>query len=201
MRLYNAMSGNAKRVRIFIAEKGLDIPRVDLELGKDTRTPDFRKLNSLGEVPVLELEDGEVITESRAICRYLDVQFPELPLMGVNALEQGHIAMWSERIHGHLFMTYGLMVRHTLPLFADIVRQVPEFAETQRKAIPDKWIWLDSEMFDGRPYIAGETFSFADVEGMTALMLADIFDLGIPQTCTHATRWAQAMRERSSWSA
>ena len=201
MRLYNSMSGNAKRVRIFIAEKGLDIPRVDLELGKDTRTPDFRKLNSLGEVPILELENGQIITESRAICRYLDIRFPELPLMGVSAFEQGHIAMWSERIHGHLFMTYGLMVRHTLPLFADIVRQVPDFAETQRAAIPDKWIWLDNEMSDGRAYIAGEAFSFADVEGMTALMLADIFDLGIPQTCTHAIRWAQAMRERSSWSA
>lgn len=201
MKLYNAMAGNPKRVRIFIAEKGIDVPRVELELGKDTRTPEFRKLNSLGELPILELDDGRIITESRAICRYLDVQYPETPLMGVDAFDQGHIAMWSERIHGQLFMTYGLMVRHKIPLFADVVDQIPAFAETQRNAIPEKWRWLDNEMSDGRPFIAGKSFTFADVEGMTALMLADTFDLGIPETCEHATQWANTVRQRPSWEA
>lgn len=201
MKLYNAMAGNPKRVRIFIEEKGIDIPRVEMELGTDTRTPEFRALNSLAELPILELDDGRIITESRAICRYLDIRFPETPLMGVDAFEQGHIAMWSERIHGQLFMTYGLMVRHTIPLFADVVDQVPAFAESQRNAIPEKWRWLDKEMSDGRPFIAGEAFSFADVEGMTALMIADAFDLGVPESCEHAMQWANAMRQRSSWEA
>ena len=87
MKLYNATSGNTKRVRIFIAEKGIEVPRVELELGVDTRAPDFRKLNSLGEVPVLELDDGRVISESIAICRYLEAVHPEPPLMGRDAFE------------------------------------------------------------------------------------------------------------------
>lgn len=201
MKLYNATAGNPKRVRIFVEEKGIDIPRVELELGTDTRTPEFRALNSLAELPILELDDGQIITESRAICRYLEIQFPETPLMGVDAFEQGHIAMWSERIHGQLFMTYGLMARHTIPLFADVVDQVPAFAESQRNAIPEKWRWLNREMSDGRQFIAGETFSFADVEGMTALMIADAFDLGIPESCKYAKQWAKAMRQRPSWEA
>lgn len=201
MKLYNAMSGNTKRVRIFMAEKNIDIPRVDLELGSGTRTAEYRKINSLGEVPALELDDGQVITESRAICRYLESRFPDYPLMGQNALEHGKIAMWSERIHGHLFMTYGLYVRHTLSLFDGVVDQIPDFANTLRKAIPEKWRWFDREMADGRPYIAGDQFSFADVEGMTALMIADALEIGIPGSCGHAHSWAHAMRSRTSWGA
>ena len=201
MKLYNAMAGNPKRVRIFIAEKGIEIPMVELEIGTDTRSSEFRKLNSLPELPVLELDDGQIITESRAICRYLDVRFPENPLMGVTAEEQGHIAMWSERIFWNLFMHYGLMVRHTIPLFADVVDQVPAFAESQRNVIPEKWRWLDEEISDSRPFIAGDSFSFADVEAMTVLMLADAFDLGIPEDCEYVTQWATNMRQRTSWGA
>lgn len=88
MKLYNANAGNPKRVRIFIAEKGVDIPRVDLEAGSDTRTEEFRKINSLQELPVLELDDGSIITESVAICRYLEARFPEPPLMGRDAFDK-----------------------------------------------------------------------------------------------------------------
>jgi len=201
MKLYDANAGNAKRVRIFIAEKGIDVPREVLELGKDTRTPEFKKLNSLGEAPVLKLDNGQVITESIAICRYLDLAFPETSLMGRDALEQGHIEMWSQRIYSQIFLTIGLMVRHKLPLFADVLEQVPAFADTQRKAMPEKWRWLDQEMTDGRPFIAGDTFTFADVQGMTALTITDIFDLSVPDECAYASRWAEAMRARPSWEA
>ena len=199
MKLYNAMAGNPKRVRIFIAEKGIDVPRIELELGKDTRSPEFLALNSLGELPILELDDGRIITESRAICRYLESHYPVTPLMGVNAYEQGHIAMWSERVYAQLFMTYGLMIRHSIELFADVVDQVPEFADALRNSIPEKWKWFDKELSDGRPFIAGEQFSFADVEGMTVLMIADAIELGIPDTCEFANFWASAVRQRESW--
>ena len=199
MRLYHAMSGNTKRVRIFLAEKQIEIPRVELTLGTDTRTAAYRRINSLGEVPALQLDDGQVITESRAICRYLDLAFPDIPLMGITAEEQGRIAMWSDRIHGHLFMAYGSMVRHRMPLFADVVEQVPTFAETQERLIPQKWAWLDEMLSDASPFIAGEQFSFADVEGMTVLMLAEATALDVPKTCPNARRWADAMRRRPSW--
>ncbi len=201
MKLYNANSGNAKRVRIFIAEKGIEIPRVELELGLDTRAPQFLKINSLGEVPVLELDDGKIITESLAVCRYLEAAFPEPSLMGRAPAEQGHIEMWSQRIYGQLFMTYGLFVRHSIPLFADVVDQIPTFAESQKAAIPGKWSWLDTEMADGRPFIAGNAFSMADVQAMTVLWIADALSLPIPEHCHHAKSWAAAMRSRPSWNA
>ncbi|WP_109354036.1 glutathione S-transferase family protein [Sphingorhabdus sp. EL138] len=201
MKLYDANAGNAKRVRVFIAEKGIDVPRKVLELGTDTRTPEYLKVNSLGEVPALELDNGDVITESIAICRYLELAFPENPLMGRTPFEQGNIEMWSQRVYSQLFLTIGLMVRHQLPLFADVLEQIPAFADAQRKAMPEKWRWLNKEMADGRPFIAGETFSFADVHGMTALTITDIFELSAPADCEHVVKWAQIMRERPSWSA
>ncbi len=201
MKLYDANAGNPKRVRIFIAEKGIDVPRKVLELGKDTRSPEFLAINPLGEVPALELDDGQIITETYAICRYLEAEFPDNPLMGHSAAEQGHISMWSQRVHGHLFMTLGLIVRHELPLFADVVDQVPAFAQSLRTGIPQKWEWFDAQMSDGRDFIAGEKFTFADVEGMASLMIADAFDLGPTEDCTHVLRWANSIRARPSWEA
>ncbi|WP_415403336.1 glutathione S-transferase family protein [Tateyamaria sp. SN3-11] len=201
MKLYDAQSGSTKRVRVFMAEKGIDLPKDVLVLGTDTRTAEFLKLNSLGEVPVLELDDGKVITDSTAICRYLDHAFPEKPLMGRTAYEQGHIEMWSQRMFQEIFLPVGLTVRHTLPLFAEVLEQVPAFATAQRRAMPGKWRWLDGELADGRPFIAGDAFSFADVQGITALAPADIFDLGPPEDCEHVCRWADAMRQRASWAA
>lgn len=199
MRLFHAPSGNTKRLRMFMAEKNIEIERVEVALGTDTRSKDFRTLNSLGQVPVLELDDGQILTESYAICLYLERLFPENPLMGTDAVSQGQIAMWRERMHGQLFLPYGQLVHHSAQLFADIVEQIPEFAESQRRLIPDKWTWFDQEMADGRPFIAGRAFSVADIEGMTALFIADAFDLGIPRACTEAHRWANAMRQRASW--
>lgn len=201
MKLYDTNSGNTKRVRIFIAEKGIEISRVALELGKDTRSPEFLRLNSLGELPVLELDDGRILTESLAICRYLEAEFPERPLMGTTPFEQGHIEMWSQRIYAHLFMTHGNFVRHSMDFFNAVMEQVPEFAEAQRRAIPEKWMWLDREMSDGRDYIAGDTFSMADVHGMTVLMIADGLKISIPGQCACVNRWAAAMRGRPSFQA
>lgn len=199
MKLYNTNSGNTKRVRIFVAEKRIDIPRVEMLLGTDTRTPAFQQLNSLGELPVLELDDGRIITESLAICRFLEAAFPDRPLMGKTPFEQGHIEMWSQRIYTQLFMTHGNFVRHSMDLFAAVMEQVPQFAAAQRRAIPDRWAWLDREMSDGRRFIAGDTFTMADVHGMTVLTIADGLQLAIPDECGHVNRWTEAMRTRSSF--
>ncbi len=201
MKLYNAPSGNTKRVCIFLAEKGADVPRVELKLGSDTRTPEFKELNSLGELPVLQLDDGRVITESFAICRYFEAVFPDPPLMGTDPIEQAQIEMWSQRIHAQLFLTYGNFVRHSIALFADVMEQVPAFADAQRRAIPDKWAWLDAEMSDGRSHIAGDRFSMADIHGMCVLMIADGLGLPVPPACKWANRWADAMRQRPSFAA
>jgi len=202
MKLYNAQAPNPWRVRIFCMEKGLDVPRVDLEFGKgDTRTPEFLAMNSLGEVPVLELDDGRVLTESVAICRYLESLHPEPNLMGRDGFDQARIEMWNRRIELHVSVTVANVGLHTIPFFAKKVEQVPVFAEAQRRTLAKKWAWLDREMADGRPYFAGDRFTVADITGMLALRVADIVDETIPPELANLKQWETSVRSRSSWNA
>lgn len=203
MKLYDfTLAPNPRRVRMFLAEKGIDVPMAQVNTREMEQFADwYQKIVPQGIVPALELDDGTIITESLAICRYLEAAFPDPPLMGRDATEQGVIEMWSQRIYGQLLITYGFFVRHSLPLFADVVDQVPAFAESQKAAIPGKWEWLEAEMADGRPFIAGEAFSMADIQAMTVLWIADGLDLPIPEHCASLNKWATAVRKRPSWDA
>jgi glutathione S-transferase len=140
MKLYIAPGPNSYRVRILMAEKGIELPLVELDYAKrEHKAPEFLKLNSLGQVPVLELDDGTVITESVAICRYLEAVHPTPSLFGSNAASIGLIDMWNRRIENEVFATIGNVVLHTDEFFKERLIQVPEFAEAQRKMIPGKW--------------------------------------------------------------
>jgi glutathione S-transferase len=113
MKLYNGLSPNGARVTTFLAEKGVDIPTVDISvLDGQTRTPEFRKINSLGQVPVLELDDGTILTESVAICRYLELIHPKPSLFGESRVEQAQIEMWNRRMERHIFDTVGNVGMH-----------------------------------------------------------------------------------------
>lgn len=202
MKLYNGPTPNPRRVRIFLAEKGLDVPRVDLDLrAGENRTPEFLKLNSLGQVPVLELEDGGVITESMAICRYIEELYPEPPLFGSDPRERARIEMWNGRMAFQVFSPIANVAWHTLPFFASRRVQVAAFAEAERQVVPKKWAWLDAELADGRPFVAGDSFSVADITGMATLLLGDLLKIEIPATLTNVHRWDERVRARPSWSA
>lgn len=202
MQLYNGGAPGPRRVRIFMAEKGIDLPRKDLELqNNEARTPEFLEKNSLGAVPVLELDDGTVITESVAICRYLEEQHPAPALFGADALERAKVEMWNRRMELEVFNTLASVVQHSLDFFKDRLIQVPAYAEAQRETAARKFEWLDGELSDGRPYVAGEIFSVADITGMAALGIAGFIEIPIPEACTHVHRWADRMRSRPSWDA
>lgn len=202
MKLYQGDGPNSYRVRIFMAEKGIDVPRVRVDFGKmEHRSPEFLKLNSLGQIPVLVLDDGAVITESIAICRYLEALHPTPALFGTDALEQAKVEMWSRRIELEIFGTIGSVALHSEEFFKDRLVQFPAFAETQRQAVPGKWAWLDREMADGRPFIAGDRFSVADIHGMVASWLGDVFGMAIPASLENVGRWNEAVRQRPSWNA
>jgi glutathione S-transferase len=202
MKLYNANAPNPRRVRIFLAEKGLDVPRVDLDLqAGETRTPEFRKLNSLGQTPVLELEDGGLITESMAICRYIEELHSDPPLFGTDPRDRARIEMWNGRMTHEIYGPIGNVAQHSLPFFATRRIQVPAFAEAERQVVPEKWAWLDAELADGRPFIAGDSFSMADITGMTASLLGDFLKIKIPAALTNVRRWDECVRARPSWSA
>ncbi len=202
MKLYDAKAPNPRRVRIFIAEKGMDVPRdtLDLDSGQ-ARTPGFLAKNSLGQVPVLELDDGTVITESVAICRYLDSLQPDPPLFGGTPKGEAQVEMWNRRMELEILNTIANVAQHSFPFFKDRVTQVPAFAAAQMALIPAKWAWLDSEMADGRPFIAGDSFSAADITGMVATKLSELLGSPIPDSLAHVARWDAEVRARPSWNA
>jgi glutathione S-transferase len=203
LRLYQGMGPNSYRVRIFMAERGIgDVEMVEVRLDHgEHRTDAFRALNSLGRIPVLALPDGTAISESVAICRYLDETRPGTPLFGAEPVERATIEMWSRRIEQEIFATIGNVALHGDPFFAERLVQFPAFAEAERGAVAARWTWLDAEMSDGRAFIAGENFSAADATGMVASWLGEILGIGIPETARHVLRWDERMRDRPSWNA
>ena len=203
MKLYShAVAPNAWRVRAFLAEKGADVETVTIEFEKgDTQTDDYLAMNSLGQVPVLELEDGKALPESIAICRYLESQFPDPALFGTSAHGQAWVEMWNRRMELLLMNTVGNIGLHTLPFFATRVHQIPQFADAQKEALAQRWAWLDAEISDGRPFVAGDAFSVADITGMTALKISDIVELSVPDDLAHVKKWEASVRARPSWDA
>ncbi len=203
MKLHShAVAPNAWRVRAFLAEKGAEIDTVNVEFDKgDTQTEHYLAMNSLGQVPVLELGDGTALPESIAICRYLESQFPDPALFGTGAHGQAWVEMWNRRMELLIMNTVGNIGLHALPFFADRVHQVAEFAEAQKKTLIERWAWLDAEISDGRPFVAGAAFSVADITGMTALKIADIMELAVPGDLAHVKTWEATVRARPSWGA
>ncbi|MDK1493085.1 glutathione S-transferase family protein [Sinorhizobium sp. 7-81] len=202
MKLYQGMGPNSYRVRIFMAEKGITLPMANIDFFKNEhRSPEFLKLNSLGQIPVLELDDGTIITESVAICRYLEETHPEPPLFGTDAVSRAKVEMWNRRAELVIFATVGNVALHTEDFFKDRLTQFPAFAETERQAVPKKWAWLDRELADGRPFLAGDSFSIADITAGVCGWLGEAFGMEIPASLTNVQRWNERVRSRPTWNA
>jgi glutathione S-transferase len=200
VKLYCGIGPNSYRVRIFMAEKGIDMPKVEIDLmAGEHKRPEFLKLNSLGQIPVLQLDDGKILTESVAICRYLEELHPTPALFGRTAFEKGLVEMWNRRVEIELFGTVGNVALHSDPLFAERLTQFPEFAKTERERAPTKWAWLDREMADGRPFIAGDFYSVADITAGVVAWLADFFGIEMPKDIPHVKAWLERVHARPGW--
>ncbi len=203
MKMYTTkVAPNPKRVHIFLAEKGIEVECVEIDLGNSVNlNADFVAISPLARVPVLELDDGSHIAESGGICRYFEEQQPEPPLFGTDAKDKAVVEMWNRRMELLLMNTVANVGLHTLPFFATRVNQVPDFAEAQKDTLTKRWAWLNEEISDGRPFVAGDAFSVADLTGMTALKICDIVGLSVPDDLTHVNTWEGAVRARPSWNA
>lgn len=200
MKLYNGMSPNGFRVTAFLAEKGMEVPTVEVSpLQGDTRKPEHFKRNSLGEIPVLELDDGSFLTESIAICRYLEELHPEPALFGKTPEERARVEMWNRRMEQQIMQVIGAAGLHEIPFFAEKVEQMPEYAASQRRAFAKKLEWLDSEFSDGREYVAGDNFSVADITGMAALMICRIMKQDVPASLKYIKQWQDKVQQRGAW--
>lgn len=201
MKLYGEANPapNPRRVRIFLAEKGVDLPeiRVGMRQGGH-KSPEHKARNSLGQVPTLELEDGTTISESVAICRYLEALHPQPPMFGTTPLEQAQIDMWVRRIEFQLLIPVGMFWRHAHPLTAALLKQNIEFGESNRETVARALKWLDREMADGRPFIAGQTYSIADIVAQTTIDFAAFTGLEVPEDVPHLTAWLERVGSRPS---
>ena len=197
MKLYNLGAGmNPRRVRIFLAEKGVEVPMVEIDMMKgENRTPEFLAINPMGTLPVLELDDGTILTESVAICRYFEELHPEPNLFGNTALERAQVEMWNRRMEFELMVPMALCFRHTHEMWAGRNPQVPEFGELCRNNATDRMRWLDKELAD-REFIAGDRYTIADITGQCGFLLGKNTGTPIPEECANLTRWFKAVASR-----
>ncbi len=198
MKYYNSIGPNPRVVTMFMAEKGIEIPEVTIDLrgGENRRAPYNVEVNPAGQTPALELDDGSVLTEITAICEYLEEIFPEPPLIGTTAEERAKTRMWTRRVDIKICepLTNGFRYAEGLPLFEPRMRCLPEAATGSQSDRAGRIAWLDPLIAE-RDFIAGDTLSLAD------LLLFAFLDFGvsvgqpIDPAFTNIVRWYERMKK------
>ena len=200
MKLYDSVRApNPRRVRIFLKEKAIEIPTVPVDLGTfEHRDPAFAKVNPLQRTPALELDDGTVITESVAICRYFEEIQPEPSLFGRTPLEKALVEMWNRRAELELFVPITHVFRHGHPGMAKHeVPQVAEWADVNRPKILEGLKLLD-EHLSKHEFLAGSAYSIADITALCAIDFMKPTKTRVPDEMMHLIRWHQSVSSRPS---
>jgi len=200
MKLYDGgRAPNPRRVRIFLAEKGITVPTEQVELGKlQQRSDAYTAVNPMQRVPALVLDDGSVIAESIAICRYFEALQPDPPLFGRGALESALIEMWQRRVEFHLFLPVATVFQHLHPAMKIMVDpQVAQWGEANKPRVLDFLRFLDGELAN-RPFVAGSDYSVADITALAAVDFMRVSKLAVPDDLVHVRRWHEAVSARPS---
>ena len=199
MKHYDAKTApNPRRVRIFFAEKHLVVPVEQVDIASaSNRSPEFRAKNPMGTVPVLELDDGTMIAESVAICRYVEEIRPDPPLMGTDAKDRAVVEMWQRRMEYELFVPITQVFRNGHAFFRGRIPQVPEYGEVCRTHALARLAWLDEVLAD-RPFVAGERFTIADITALCAIDFGRVSNVRILPEQASLQRWHDAVLQRPS---
>lgn len=200
MKLYEEpRSPNPRRVRIFLAEKGISVPRVSIDINKmEHKTPDFAALNPVQRTPALQLDDGTVIAESIAICRYFEEVQPDPPLFGVGAVGKALVEMWQRRIEFGLLLTVAAAFRHLHPAMAQMeTPQVAEWGEANKPKALEFLRLLDAHLANTR-FVCGDSFTVADITGLVAVDFMKPARIAVPEELGHVRRWHAEASERPS---
>ncbi|MFG1416582.1 glutathione S-transferase [Xanthobacter sp. V0B-10] len=203
MKLHDtARAPNPRRVRIFLSEKGITVPVAPVDLAKlEHKSDAFTRVNPRQRVPALELDDGTVIAESIAICRYFEALQPEPNLFGRSPLEQALVEMWQRRVELELLTPIMAVLRHLNPAMAAMeVPQVPEWGEANRPRVQAFLEFLDTELAE-RAYVAGERFTVADITAIVAIDFMRAIRAEVPESLTHIRRWRDIVSQRPSMKA
>jgi glutathione S-transferase len=189
---------NPRRVRIFAAEKGIELPTRDLSIpAREHKSDEFVALNPRGQTPTLQLDDGTVITESVAICRYLEGLYPEPPLFGNGPLEQALVEMWSRRVEMILMPPVGAVWVHTHAFTAALPGRNAEWGEANRPRVDDAMRFFDTAL-DGREFLAADHYTIADILLLTTVDFAGFIGLSMPDDLASLRAWHTRVSARPS---
>ena len=204
MKLYdNDFAPSPRRVRMFIAEKGLEsrgvrITRIPVDIAaNETQSAAFLEVNPQGEVPVLELDDGTRLQESLAICRYLEALHPEPCLFGATPLARARIEAMTLGLMFRVYVPTTHAFRHTHRFWQGRVTQIAEYGALARDQVLAEWQRIDS-LLASRPFVAGDTFSFADIVAFTTLEFGKPSGIRLQPAQQHLSRWYAEIASRPS---
>ena len=193
---------NPRRVRVFLAEKGIEVPLVPVDMGAmGHKQEPVSSRNPLQRLPVLELDDGTILTESVAICRYFEELQPEPALFGQGALGKAKVEMWQRRMEFNLLSCVAQAFRHIHPAMKEWeIPQIPEWGEANKTKAVEFLNLLDTELAN-REFAAGDSYSIADITGMIAIDFMKPARIKVPDECINVLRWYSAVTSRPSASA
>jgi glutathione S-transferase len=200
MKLYNEHNPapNPRRVRIFLAEKAISVPLVHVPMRQGAhKSAEFLLKNSLGQVPVLELDNGSTLSESIAICRYLEDVHPAPALFGNDAWQRARVEMWMRRIEFALMSRIGAVWINTHPYTAHLGTQYKDYGEASRVRSIKAMHWLNDEL-KGRDFLATGTFSMADIVALTTIDFATFIGIETPAELAHLHAWHARVSARPS---
>jgi glutathione S-transferase len=206
MKLYDyARAPNPRRVRMFLSEKGIAVPTVQVDLRANAQfAPEFRAVNPDCTVPVLELDDGTRLADVMAICVYFEVSQPEPALMGSGPLGSATVAAWQRQVERDGFFAVAEALRNSSPAFkgralpgAEDYEQIPALVERGRARVGKFFQMLDTRLA-AHEFVAGEQFSIADITAVVAVDFARWIRLTVPEDLSHLRRWHAEISARPS---
>ena len=201
MKFYNSVGPNPRMVRMFMAEKGFDVAKVEVDLlGGENRREPYMGVNPSGQCPALELDDGTVFAEITAICEYVDEKKKDTPsLIGDTPEERAKTRMWTRRIDLNIVepAANGFRFSQGLKLFENRIRCIPEAADGLKAAAQDKLKWLDGLM-GAKPFVAGDKLTMADIMLFAMVDFMGQVGQALPADCKNLTAWYGRMKARPS---
>ncbi len=200
MKFYNSIGPNPRVVKMFMAEKGIEIPFEEVDImGGANRQADYLKVNPAGQLPALELDNGNVLAEITAICEYLDEKFPDNSLIGSTPEERAETRMWTRRVDLGVCepLAGGFRYSEGLPMFKDRMRCLPEAADGLKAIAQDKIKWLDG-LLEGKQFLAGDRMTLADILLFAFLDFGTQVGQSLDTSNKNIVAWFERMKARPS---
>jgi glutathione S-transferase len=196
----NYPAPNPRKVHIYLAEKGLTVERVHTRMQeRQHKAPEFLKKNSLGQVPVLETDDGKFISESVAICRYLEALHPNPPMFGRDPFDAAMVEMWIRRAEFRLWNPMGQVWINADPRTAVVnPNQFKDYGEHSKKVLAGAMKWIDRELGDGREFLTGSHYTMADIVLLCGIDFSKFIHQDMPEDAQHLRAWHARVSARPS---